>query len=65
MALSRGASRLKDPRLRGLFYQTAFVVVICGLAVGAARVVLVKPDRPEKTTVALMAAVRPPERDEG
>ena len=37
MALLRGASRLKDPRLRGLFYQTAFVVVICGLAVGAAR----------------------------
>src|SRR5208282_5402866 len=37
MALSRGASRLTDPRLRGLFYQTVLVVVVCGLAAGAAR----------------------------
>src|SRR5271166_6870567 len=36
MAFLRGVSRLKDPRLRGLFYQTVFVVVICGLVAGAA-----------------------------
>ena len=37
MAFLRGASHLKGPRLRGLFCQTVFVVVVCGLVAAAAR----------------------------